>query len=55
MRLDALVETLQSPALSDEEHADLVRGIANAFLMGALAGDPMTVRRIFEYAIRYDF
>ena len=46
---------LHSPALSDQEHEDLLRAIAQAFIMDGLIGDSITLRRIVAYAFRYGF
>jgi len=50
-----LVSALHSSALSDREHEDLLRAIAQAFIEDGLMGDPVTVRRIVKYALRYGF
>ena len=54
-RFGALVAALHSSALSDQEHEDLLRAIAQAFIMDGLMGDPVTLRRIVAYAFRYGF
>ena len=54
-RFGALVAVLHSPALSDQEHEDLLRAIAQAFIMDGLMGDSITLRRIVAYAFRYGF
>ena len=54
-RFGALVSALHSSALTDREHEDLLRAIAQAFIIDGLMGDPVTFRRIVEYAFRYGF
>ena len=54
-RLAALIAALSSSALSDQEHENLVRAIASAFIEDGLVGDPVTVRRIVDYSLRCGF
>ena len=54
-RLGALIAALSGPALSDQEHEDLLMTIASAFIENGLVGDPVTVRRIVDYSVRCGF
>jgi hypothetical protein len=51
--LGVLCELLQSPELAEQTRDELLETLARAFIEDGLRGDPVTVRRLFEYAFRY--
>lgn len=55
LRLGVLCELLQSPELAEQTREELLETLARAFIEDGLRGGPVTVRRLFEYAFRYDW
>lgn len=54
-RTAQFVELVRSPELSEETRGDLVEMLARQFIRDGLEGDPVTVRRLVEYVMRYEF
>lgn len=54
-RLAALVELVQAPELAEQTRDELLETLARTFIDDGLRGDPVTVRRLFEIAFRYDW